>query len=197
MKKYTALVMALILGGLLMGCSEIIEPVGTTDQSQSESVISQSSVSILDLPLTSTPSLQKISDPILITPENGGVVTITNNYTSLKGKPVSVALNLSFEPGTVSVPTTVTIKLDNRKLMAHFFPSGTDFKKPALLNANISGLDLAALPNNTTVAFYYVGDHGMEKMDVASLTWDAAAGTLQCVNGKLPHFSIYGFGFTK
>jgi hypothetical protein len=106
-------------------------------------------------------------------------------------------MTLTFDPGTVTAPTTVTIALDDRKVMADFSPSGTVFQKPAHLDADITGINLSALPATAQLNLYYLSGSAIEKVKVQSLTWDAPTSTLQCRGGMLQHFSIYGFGFTK
>jgi hypothetical protein len=191
MKLSVAAIAAIVITSLLMGCAETSNPVSTPAAGTT------SSVSILDLPASSSHSLGKVSDPVVITPEDGGVVTVTNAYTTPMGTSVSVTMKLTFDAGTVTVPTTVTIALDDRKVMADFSPSGTSFQKPVHLDADVTGLNLSNLPASAKLALYYLSGSTVEKMDVESLKWDAPTGTLQCRGGMLPHFSIYGFGFTK
>ncbi|MCX6136254.1 MAG: hypothetical protein NTV54_01995 [Ignavibacteriales bacterium] len=187
MKRSVAVIAAIVVTSLLMGCTETSDPVSAPSGS------SAPTVSILDLPVSSTHSLAKTSDPVLITPAAGGVVSVTSSI----GSSSSVTMTLTFEPGTVSAPTWVSISLNGWKAMADFSPSGTVFKKPVLLDADITGLNLSKLPSTTKVGLYYLSGSKFEQMSTASLTWDASSGTLHCEGGSLPHFSIYGFGFTK
>lgn len=191
MKLSVAAIAAIVITSLLMGCAETSNPISAPAASANPSV------SILDLPASPSHSLGKVSDPVVITPEEGGIVTVTNAYTTPSGKSVSVTMKLTFDPGTVSAPTTVTIALDDRKAMADFSPSGTVFQKPVHLDADITGLNFTGLSASTKLALYYLSGTSVEKMKVANLTWDGATGTLQCRGGTIPHFSIYGFGFTK
>jgi hypothetical protein len=191
MKLSVAAIAAIVITSLFMGCAETSNPVSAPSAGNTPSV------SILDLPASSSHSMGKVSDPVVITPEDGGIVSVTNAYTTLTGTSVSVTMKLTFDPGTVTAPTTVTIALDDRKVMADFSPSGTVFQKPVHLDADVTGLNFSDLPANTKLALYYLSGRTIEKMNVQTLTWDGATGTLQCRGGSLPHFSIYGFGFTK
>jgi hypothetical protein len=71
------------------------------------------------------------------------------------------------------------------------------FQKPVHLDADIIGLNFTGLSASTKLALYYLSGTSAEKMTVADLTWERATGSLQCRGGTIPHFSIYGFGFTK
>ena len=191
MKLSVAAIAAIVITSLLMGCAETNNPVSAPSAGNTPSV------SILDLPESASHSMAKVSDPVVITPQDGGIVTVTNAYMTPSGKSVSVTMKLTFDPGTVTTPTTVTIALADRKAMADFSPSGTVFKKPVHLDADITGLNFTGLSASTKLALYYLSGRTIEKMNVQTLTWDASTGTLQCRGGSLPHFSIYGFGFTK
>jgi hypothetical protein len=191
MKLSVAAIAAIVITSLLMGCAETNNPVSAPASGNTPSV------SILDLPASSSHSMAKVSDPVVITPQEGGIVTVTNAYTTPSGKTVSMTMKLTFDPGTVTAPTTVTIALDDRKAMADFSPSGTVFQKPVHLDADITGLNFTGLSASTKLALYYLSGRTIEKMKVQTLTWDASTSTLQCRGGSLPHFSIYGFGFTK
>jgi hypothetical protein len=191
MKLSITAITAIVITSLLMGCAETNNPVSAPATGNTPAV------SVLDLPASASHSLAKVSDPVVITPQDGGVVTVTNTYTTLTGKTASMIMTLTFDPGTVTAPTTVTIALDDRKVMADFSPSGTVFQKPAHLDADITGLNLSTLPATTKLNLYYLSGSNIEKIAVQTLNWDATTGTLQCRGGMLQHFSIYGFGFTK
>ena len=191
MKLSVAAIAAIVITSLLMGCAETNNPVSAPSAGNTPSV------SILDLPASSSHSMGKVSDPVVITPADGGVVTVTNAYTTPMGKTVSITMNLTFDPGTVTAPTTVTIALDDRKVMADFSPSGTVFNKPVHLDADVTGLNLSSLPATAKLNLFYLSGAAVEKIRVDQLTWDGPTGTLQCRGGSLSHFSIYGFGFTK
>jgi len=80
-------------------------------------------------------------------------------------------MKLTFDPGTVTAPTTVTIALADRKAMADFSPSGTVFKKPVHLDADITGLNFTGLSASAKLALYYLSGSSVEKMSVDNLTW--------------------------
>jgi hypothetical protein len=197
MRFISGLFLFLITAFFFFSCSQTDVSVNTLDPVAVRSNLSQLSLSVLDLPLSSSPSIQKQSEPVLITPDSGGIVTLTNAYRSTNGREVSVSLTLTFCPGSVLTPTTISMKLDQRKAMAHFFPEGTVFAKPVLLDARMTGMDFSSLSKNPNIALYYIGNNIIEKINSGSLSWDAPAGTLSCSGAQIPHFSIYGFGFTK
>jgi hypothetical protein len=81
-------------------------------------------------------------------------------------------------------------------LMAEFSPSGIQFKKPAILSATVSGLDLSGLSNGAKVDLFYINGASFEKMN-GTVVPDPQSGTLVLKGGEIPHFSLYGFGYTK
>lgn len=76
-----------------------------------------------------------------------------------------------------------------------FGPHGTNFLTPALLNVEATGLDLRGWnPDDRIDLYYYNQVLGVwEKMETERIYLDVRNGIFRCINGKLPHFSRYGF----
>jgi len=68
------------------------------------------------------------------------------------------------------------------------------FNFPAILNQTFSGLDLTGLNPDNVKLYYLAEDGNYEVMQCDQLIVDVANGTITVVNGKIPHFSLYGFG---
>lgn len=151
-------------------------------------------VTLITLPESKEPNaLRKASyAQVWVTKEKGGNVSISNRYTAWDNSTVSIDMNLYFEPGTVAKDQWISISLDARTLMADFSPSQV-FAKPAQLSATISGLNLRNIPGN--ISLYYID--GMSFEEMGSPVVDKYAGTITLTGADIPHFSLYGFGYTK
>jgi hypothetical protein len=91
------------------------------------------------------------------------------------------------------------MSLDDQVLQSNvdltFGPHGTTFLKPALLDVNVSGMDLSGLNPRDRVYLWYVDTTGTWiRMDAKRVDVDVKKGQLRCQDGKLPHFSAYAFG---
>jgi hypothetical protein len=196
--KRLSLYFALVLFvSVFTSCSNSSNPTAQFTQDEPAISAPTAHVTLLQLPDHATPvSLKKTSKAVLITPEDGGDVNVTDTYISTGGKTVSIAMTLHFKPGTVDKATEISITLDTQMLMAEFSPSGIQFKQPAMLSATVSGLDLSALPTDAKVDLFYINGMSFEKMS-GTVTPDPQSGTLVLAGGAIPHFSLYGFGYTK
>lgn len=196
--KRLSLYLALVLCvSVFTSCSNSTNPTAQLTQDEPAISAPTANVNLLQLPDRATPAaLLKSSKAVWVTPENGGDVNVTDSYTSTSGKTVSIDMTLHFEPGTVEQATQISITLDSKMLMAEFSPSGIQFKKPAILSATVSGLDLSNLPNNAKVDLFYINGVSFEKMS-GTVVPDPQNGALTLKGGQIPHFSLYGFGYTK
>jgi hypothetical protein len=93
----------------------------------------------------------------------------------------------------------ISMMLDPSTQQIEFGPDGLQFKKPAMLNYTVSGLDLSTVPIGSLVKLYFWNQKTgkFEEMVSESITYDRTAGTLTCVNGEIPHFCIYAFGYIR
>jgi hypothetical protein len=197
LKRLSLLTAIVLIIGTFSSCSDNSNPASQTAANQTSSQLPLSKVSFLAMPNGGAAhSLAKIV-VVKVTPENGGVVSVSSTYKSSTGSDISIAMQLTFDPGTVSAPTDISISLDEEKLAAEFYPSGITFNKPAHLNATITGLDLATLPADAQVSLFYINDNFCQKMAAGAITVDEASGSIVLTNGELPHFSLYGFGFIR
>jgi len=161
-------------------------------------------VGVVDPPKTNSPefiklapinrSLSKIvTSSAFITAKDGG--TLTLSYTTSTS---SLNLNIDFPPGAVSQDITVSVSLDDtmKTIRVTFSPSPTYFLKPAQLDVYATGLDFSGLPSNAQLNFYYYneGTGTWEQMPTKLLSENIQQSWLKCVDGQVPHFSIYAFG---
>ena len=68
------------------------------------------------------------------------------------------------------------------------------FNFPAVLNQTFSGLDLSGIDPNNIQLYYLDTDGSYEVMQYDQLIVDVETGTITVINGKIPHFSLYGYG---
>jgi hypothetical protein len=190
---YSALV---LLVGVFSSCSDISNPTAPLAQNQAVTSTPLSSVSLLALPRNARATLlaKIVTQEVLITRAAGGDVPVSYTYPGQSGKSVTVVMNLHFDANTVKADTKISIALDTETLMADFLPSGTVFDKDAILTAKVSGLDLTGVTNG--VNLYYINNVVCQQMN-GSVSIDPLAGTLDLKDGRIPHFSLYGFGFLK
>ena len=155
-------------------------------------------VSMLALPKNAAPNkLAKIiSQEVLITRALGGDVQVPCTYTTTSGKNFELTMTLHFDPLTVQADTKISINMDTETLVAEFEPSGIQFDKEATLSATVKGLDLTPVPDNASVKLFYINGAQCTVMP-GEPTIDKAAGSLVLTDGKIKHFSLYGFGFLK
>jgi len=198
-KRFSLYSAIVLLVGIFSSCSDVSNPAGSSAQFQSGGIMPRSSVSFLALPeRMSTSRLDKeVSPSVVITPEAGGDVPFNYSYTDKNGKPVSIAMNLHFAPGIVTTSTPVSITLDTESLIADFSPSMGSFAKDVICTATVTGVDLASVPDGADVKLFYINDEACETMGADAISYDKSAGTVTLSNGRIPHFSLYGFGFLK
>ena len=128
-----------------------------------------------------------------ITKAKGGQLTIDETYTTRAGKEVHTYSNIAFAPGCVKKDCIISMNIDDRTGVSTFYPHQT-FNFPAILNQTFTGLDLSD-KDISKIHLYFMNPAGTwEIMECDYLKIDAANGTITIVNGKLPHFSVYGYG---
>jgi hypothetical protein len=143
--------------------------------------------------LPSSPAMHKtFESSSTISVQNGGVLSI-NAHDPDDPLTIFYSISLTFEPASVQNDITASVRTDTEILMYEFEPHGTAFNSPAKFSAKFGGLNLSWITPGSTVSLWYEGPNGWTKMK-GTVTYDIAAGTLQCLDGELPHFSRYGFG---
>ena len=112
-------------------------------------------------------------------------------------KMLNLHVEIRFDRYSVSSDFVASLNIDAGYLMPElamqFGPHGTTFLKPATLEVYASGLDLSWVPAGETLKLYYDNDGEWEEIE-GDVSIDRRRGELQCLNGKLPHFSRYAFG---
>ena len=83
--------------------------------------------------------------------------------------------------------------IDDQNGVSTFLPHQL-FNDYAILNQTFEGLDLSNVDVSAINLYYLAEDGTYEVMQRDDLIIDQAAGTITVVNGKIPHFSVYGFG---
>jgi len=176
---------------LLGGCSDFENPVGADERVQVEEL------NFLGLPDPGA-LFKTMEATATISPQTGGELNL--NYSQGQGsEKVDIDISLRFDPGSVSEEIEVSMSVDQNILMTNidiqFGPSGSVFLKPANLSVNARGLDLSDVPEDAEITLYYDNDGEWEEISANMVRHNVKLGQLQCVNGKIPHFSRYAFAF--
>jgi len=129
----------------------------------------------------------------LITVASGGQLTIDETYTSTEGNQVHAYSNIVLDPGCVQQDCTISMDIDDQTGVSTFLPHQM-FNFPAILNQTFTGLNLSGIDVSNIHLYYLETDGSYQIMECDQLTVDVATGTITVVNGKLPHFSLYGYG---
>jgi len=153
-------------------------------------------ITLIALPKSASQTLAKaFFASSLITHDVNGVVAINDTYLSTANNTVSVDASLSVAANSLLQDATLSMRFDDEYLCFEFGPSGTTFATPALLNVKVTGLDLSALGAQTTGHLQYFNESQNEwtLVEADKVSIDVKSGTFTCKNGKIPHFSRYGF----
>jgi hypothetical protein len=137
--------------------------------------------------------LKTFSTSQLVTVANGGQLTINETYTSTAGTQVHTFSSIALAPGCVQQDVTISMDIDDVTGVSTFMPHQI-FNFPAILNQTFTGLNLAGKDVSKIHLYYYGVDGTWEIMQCDQLIVDVATGTITIVNGRLPHFSVYGYG---
>ena len=148
----------------------------------------------IGLPKPAQNSLAKVfATSEFITVADGGQLVIDETYVSETGSTVETYSSISFAPGCVQQDVQISMEIDDETGVSTFLPHQF-FNFPAILNQTFTGLDLSGVDVNTIELYYLATDGNYEVMPCDQLLIDAAAGTITVVNGRIPHFSTFGFG---
>ncbi len=130
-----------------------------------------------------------------ITADSGGVLKLQyDNGSSLYH--FAIDASLTFMPHAVNSDVTVTMSLDDSLVLLNFEPSMT-FNIPAQLNVQATGLDLSGFATSSGFNLYWhdpITGAWVAMPAQAIVVTAAVSGTLACMNGQIPHFSVYAFG---
>ncbi|MBU2492023.1 MAG: hypothetical protein KJ571_05305 [Bacteroidetes bacterium] len=125
--------------------------------------------------------------------KDGGELVIDVTYTTRKNTEVVAYSSIYFPPKSLKKDCTIGMQIDDNTGVAEFWPHQT-FNEPAILNQTFIGLDLSGIDVTQIKLFYIDKDGNYEVMEYDQLIIDVESGTIQVINGRIPHFSIYGFG---
>ncbi|MDP3148448.1 MAG: hypothetical protein Q8N83_04880 [Ignavibacteria bacterium] len=153
-------------------------------------------ITLIALPKSASPALAKaFFATSLITHDVNGVVAINDTYLSTANNTVSVNASLSVLANSLAQDATLSMSFDDEYLCFEFGPSGTTFATPAMLNVQVTGLDLSAFGTQTIGHLQYFNESQNEwtLVEADEVSIDVESGTFTCKNGKIPHFSRYGF----
>ncbi len=110
-----------------------------------------------------------------------------------------VRVNLQILPGGISEDTRMSISMEDEQIAGDvhvtFGPHGTVFNPPAVLNVEVTGLDLSGI-NPAGIDVYYINPQtGLwELMQRDDILVRQNEGYVKVVNAFLPHFSRYSIG---
>lgn len=148
-------------------------------------------------------SLHKVvTDEALITPERGGELKLEfkYKYTTSAGtqRDLNVKMRLTFPAGAVDDSVVARMSLDDEVLRSSvditFNPHGAMFRRPAILDAEVRGMDMAGFNPHQRIWLYYDDNGTWVKMVAKKIAFDYKDGLIKCDDGELPHFSRYAFG---
>lgn len=191
MKRVLSLLFASLLFALTACQNE--GPI-TAPASSGSQKLSKAQPTWIGLPQNASKKLMKtFSTSQLITVANGGQLTIDESYTSTEGTQVHAYSSIYLAPGCVQQDVDISMMIDDQTGLSTFLPHQF-FNFPAILNQTFTGLNLSGIDPSQIHLYYLDTDGTYAIMECDQLTVDVAAGTITVVNGKIPHFSVYGFG---
>ena len=110
---------------------------------------------------------------------------------------VSLITSVAFAPWSVKSDFIATMSANTDYLTFDFGPEGASFSTPANFSVTMKGLDFSKMKitsrSKLYLKYWNPTTKRWERMS-GTVTFDVTTGTLTCLNGKLPHFSRYGFG---
>ncbi|OGU74921.1 MAG: hypothetical protein A2V93_04195 [Ignavibacteria bacterium RBG_16_34_14] len=122
----------------------------------------------------------------------GGELKIDDAYFAGPFGNVKVKAKLKFKHNSFQGTETITMVLDNVNGTVTYSPH-MNFNKPAELDLEFQGIDLTGV-NPDSVDFVYQNPDGyFESVDYKKITVKMEDGKIKVENGKIPHFSRYGF----
>lgn len=126
-------------------------------------------------------------------------VGVRGNEFDMNNGGGGIEATLSVSPGSVTSLVNLSLSIDDQiiggEVLLTFGPHGTVFDPPARLNLKVSGLDLRNVDPNS-INMYYINEvsGNWEQMQSDNIIVNVNKGTIQVINGRLPHFSRYAIG---
>ena len=117
---------------------------------------------------------------------------MNNSYSGGSFGTVTLTSSLVFPKGSHSGKVTFTVSHDDAACVSTFGPSYV-FSKNLTLNIRYTGVNLNGINTSTVKFVYLAADGSVEYAINDGIIADRTTGTLQVINGRIPHFSRYGF----
>ncbi len=177
----------------LVGCQKD-SLTGPAETSQAQGPF----VRLLELPKGSLHKVSTTSETITV--QSGGKLQI--HYAEddpVGGKDaLKIDVEVRFAPGSVSDDFVASMTADANYAMTSlnlsFGPQNVTFLKPAEVKMHVTGMNLSRLPAGAELRLYLVEDGTWVPMP-GTVTFNARTGEVKCLDGQLPHFSRYAFGY--
>ncbi|MFA6980009.1 MAG: hypothetical protein WC209_11890 [Ignavibacteriaceae bacterium] len=200
MKKLATIPLLLVL--FFFGCQKqesVVSPDQNSTNSMSKPVwvlaAEKQGLTFISLPQSNSISLQKRYDSEFIKSGESGKLSVEKTYRTLGNHRVSVEASLSVLENSLDQNSLLTMAISDDFLSFEFGPSGTTFSKSALLNVKVEGLDFSASSELQTAHLKYFDEVNNVWVDVDAdnIIVNVEEGIFICKNGKINHFSRYGF----
>jgi hypothetical protein len=156
-------------------------------------VVSSSDREFIELPVPSGLAIENtFSVSKQIDGSKGGEIILDKNYKGGIHGEVKVIAKILFLPNSFSGNKLVTMSVDAIDGTVTYSPS-LNFSKSAELYVKLEGLDLRDV-NFSKIDFnYYSSDGNFYPVNYKEIIKDRSSGILELKEGKIPHFSRYGF----
>lgn len=200
MKKLAAIPLLVVL--FFFGCQKqesVVSPEQNITNSMNKPVwvlaAEKQGLTFISLPKSASISLQKKFDAEYIKSGESGKLSVEKTYRNLGDKKVSLEASLTILENSLAKNSLLTMAITDDFLCFEFGPSGTSFSKSALLNVQVEGLDFSSISELKTAHLKYFDEVNNIWVDVEAddITINVKEGKFICKNGKIDHFSRYGF----
>ena len=184
---------------LFSACDQVNAPMPDENQINKKYVASQDNnfeslkLAIIPLPeksplyLDSVFTVTKIINGLL-----GGTITLDKSYISKEGKLVTVLVNMVIPPLAFFGQRTITCTIEDSLAIMDCGPDMT-FGRSLTLVQTFTGLDLMSY-DVRDIDFGYINEDGhYYPIQRSSLIVNKQLGLVSIVNGKIGHFSKYGW----
>ncbi len=199
MKKHFSPLLAGFILTLVLGCNGNI--VQAPDQPAQQVSSMGQSIQILELPAQPVTTMEKTYKAKgWFTVEDGGTLSISREFKTEDGlKNGTISSVFTVDPYALNQREQIEMGFNPENLIVEFGPHGLQFNTSAKLYYKITGVNLSKLPAGAEIKLFYVNEttQQYEQMRAGSITTDLASGTIECVDGEIPHFSEYAFGYIK
>ena len=184
MKKNIVIIAAVLIS--FLGCNEnlqVVEPEYNSVSGPNWITLPQQSGSSVETEYSVTGQINGI---------DGGKLEINEIYFGGPQSTVKVNVILKFPKNCFQGTKTITMLVDNVNGTVTYSPS-MNFDIPALLDLQFGGIDLTGINPDDIDFVYHNPDGYFDSMEYLRLIVDPKSGTIKLIDGKVPHFSRYGF----